>query len=370
MSPAGFALDQSPAKETSCASSTLEKVRELTQTLKQRHFVINDLFSMMVPETRQAVRAYYKLGQLCQERAVVERISEDLLEFGYPIQYLPDLFGRSLKELNLRMYQIGDAWDRVKVDKAALTPVQQKLFSATAVGGLIREEGGGEKPKLILYSVGTGFFVRTRLKSVVIATALHVFGDNAKNYSAERACQEMVWHFPSGKKVYYRGKNLLYKNEALDFALCELEIPAADLDLFKDRALELNDQPLKADQPLNTIGFGVYQNDHPGIALLEAGQDCRSFLPGEEASVRARTWSLPTGCDASPADSGSAVMNAHSGKVEGILWGTSTVKRNLSSQDLRSLAKDPSKREILWSELSLMVPAQKIAAALKQTGLL
>lgn len=370
----GFGSHATPGGLSSkiCVPQVSKKVDELTSSLKKRGFYIRDITSLMIDSNRKAIREYYQLGQDCPSQEIVKQISDDLIAFGYPLEYLPGLFGKSLSEVGLRLYQIGDAWNREPLESLSeLSENENRIYSSTVIGGLIREVDHSDHPKLSLYSVGTGFLLRTKMKNrFIVATALHVLEDNAEKLSPQKACQEMAWHFPSGDKVYFHGKELLLKSKSLDFALCELNVPEKYHRFMSERELELEEELLPKDTSLITIGFGVFGNDRPGRAYIERSPDCRNFLPGTEATIKAGRWSLPTGCDASPADSGSAVLNSKTGRVAGVLWGTTMVKRIISSEELMELSQKRSKHEILWSELSLMVPSSKIVQELKALDLL
>ncbi len=355
----------------SCETKTLQEIDLHTRNLKYKNFKIVDIFSLTIESNRQAIRTYHDLAKSCLTNAIIRKISDDLVGFGYPIKYLPGLFGKSFYELGLRFYQIGDQWDRVSISADDnLSEIESAAFKSTAIGGLVREVTHSDRPKLKLYSVGTGFLIQLTQGRYGIATARHVFENNAEKLSAESACKEFVWHFPSGEKFYLRGGQLLFESKELDFAVCELEVPKLHEDFISSRGLRFEENPTSKNQSFVTVGFGVHENDHPGRPLIERSSDCRNFFSSQDVSLKDGKWSLPVGCDSSPGDSGSAVVNSSSGLVSGVLWGTTMVKQGFTSEKLKSLVEDPNHKERLWEELSLMTPGYLISRELKKAGLI
>ena len=348
------------AETDSCLEDSLSQVSRLTLSLQNQNLKIVDVFSLMVPTTREGIRKYYQIGKNCPHPQVLDQIYSDLVNFGYPLKYLPQLFGRTMEEVGLRFFQIGDQWNRESVVPENLNSIEKKVYKNVAVGGLVKKKGVKDgKLQLVMGSLGSGFLVALDEGRWAIMTARHVFKENSEALPEEEACLKMNWHFPSGQKISFHGKRWIPLSKELDSSLCELDVKEAPKGFFEERGgLELEKGPLKQNRPLLTMGFGLHKSPRSGKISMERSQDCRLFSTIPQK--RDGKWSLPTGCDVSSADSGSPMVDAQTGRVVGVVWGTTQIKKIISSKELRESSQEIYLSENLWKELSMIVPASKI----------
>ncbi len=342
------------------AQATIEELKSLGIESRKKYKIYTIESLMGNEELREVVRAFYKLGHSCPQKDVLVVMIKELLALGYPNEYIPALVGYDLKLAGLKMYEIGDEWNRQLVTPEDLKEdsVLTKLYRSTLIMGL-------KKPRkdegLTLTSVGTGFYLGKHNGLHLVATAKHVIAENSARLSENEACLKFVYHFPSGEKKFYTGKKWLGSWSDIDFVICAIDIPSADEADFIGRELSFKSKVVNKNTELSTIGFNML-NKYMGKPYFEKSNDCRVFIGSEQAQKKANKWSIATGCDAANGDSGSAIVDRHTGELLGFLSQTSIVKFGIPSALLSEFSEMPDKTDTLWEELSLAVPIDKIVS--------
>ncbi len=354
------------AKLTCDEQAAWDRLEEVSNQYRDK-VRIPHIMALMSEFYRTPIRAYYSAVKMCPTKKVVTRYIKELQIIGYPNDYLPAMLNGLGTEHGLKMYELGDAWNRELVtdELRAEDPTADYLHQHIAIMGLPKAVEKG----LTLYSVGSGSIIGRKDNSVFVATADHVVRNNAENIALEEICQSMIFHFPSFGSRHFNGKALLVANQNVDFAICEVELPADVAANLKITGLKLsNVSLLPANLALMTMGYNSH-NAKPGKAHVERSSDCRLFFNSNEARILdEKSWALPTGCDAAPGDSGSPVLDKESKEVIGFMVQTTELKSGASSAELANMQQDPKQKEALWSELSMLVPVTKIKAALCPEG--
>lgn len=356
MAQAGSETEATTCDEAA-AWARLEEV-----SLKYRDKIrIPHLMAMMTDTYRTPIREYYAAAKMCPTRKVVSRYIKDLQIIGYPNDYLPAILNGLGSNHGLKMYELGDSWNRelVTEELRQQDATVDYLHQHIAIMGLLKQREQG----LTLYSVGTGSIIGRQDSSVFIATADHVVRNNAENISLEEICQRMVFHFPTMKGRHFNGKSLVIANQKVDFAICEVELPADALAVLNTQGLQVSTRAgLQENLPLMTMGYNSH-NAVPGKAHVERSEDCRLFA-SQPRVLENKNWALPTGCDAAPGDSGSPVLDKATKEIVGFMVQTTELKSGASSAELKHMQEDPQQRDGLWSELSMISPITKIREVL------
>lgn len=360
LSTSVFASDNSALD---CDEQAAWERLEAASTKYRDKIRIPHLMAMMSESYRTPIREYYSAAKLCPTRKVVTRYIKELQIIGYPNDYLPAILNGLGTGHGLKMYELGDSWNRelVTEEMRQQDATVDYLHQHIAIMGLPKQREQG----LTLYSVGTGSIIGRQGSSVFVATADHVVRNNAENIALEEICSRMVFHFPGLGSRHFNGKSLLIANQVVDFAVCEVELPADALQMLKTQGLKVATRTeLVENLPLVTMGYNSH-NAKPGKAHVERSGDCRLFAGSNEVRILdEKNWALPTGCDAAPGDSGSPVLDKSTQELVGFMVQTTELKSGASSAELSEMQKDSVQRDALWSELSMMVPVTKIREVL------
>lgn len=250
-------------------------------------------------------------------------------------------------------YQIGDEWGKKVIDpdrRPETDPVYFRAVHGTAY-----------------FNSATAFYLGRFAGQHVMATNHHVLGSDWE-------CDGRSANFTVRKKRH-RCKELIGSWPEVDLALFTLEGNAeADRDLLGvGRNFDFFNIVSK-DLPLLTAGFGIAGNASRQMVINENG-DCRVISGDNEFRLLAdpdrynpatyKAWSFATGCSVSHGDSGSAVLSRMDGRVVGIVW-TGAIPKEERIQRSSYLAEIQSRRdEEVWSLLTYVVPAKKIAERLR-----
>jgi hypothetical protein len=163
----------------------------------------------------------------------------------------------------------------------------------------------------------------------------------------------------------------------IDTSIFAIRVPRASEAALQRRALKFAFRgDVYPGQRLLTIGYGGHRN--PFLKpMVDLGPDCRVFSgrndfrfklePEYFETDRMQVWSLAHGCEASPGDSGSAILDRVTGEVVAILWAT-TPGRSARAQDssyLSSLLESPN--DDVWEQLNYAAPALKIFETINAT---
>lgn len=247
-------------------------------------------------------------------------------------------------------YRIGDEWGKKRVEQEDLNKSEQLRLIATATGML---------------NGATSFYIGEYAGYHVVASNNHV---------CPTSCLGKSVRFPilnfSAKVTKFFGTWT-----DIDMSLMAIELTdeqAAKLQAVA-RPFDFTDS-IEPGEELITVGFG--RGDNPnGYLVANADSDCKVFSakdefrfmrdPDELNPGKYKVWSFAHGCDVSHGDSGSAIVDRHTGNVIGLLWTGRIPKleKVQSSAYLDEMLATHS--EEIWQELSYAVPAKKIQEFLR-----
>ncbi len=244
-------------------------------------------------------------------------------------------------------YQLGDEWGKVEVspDLLKTSVVLNRMALATA-----RVAGA------------TGFVLGEFNGDIVVATNHHVC-PAGYYYRCERV------EFPL-LDIKVKRKQFIGTWPEIDLTLLSLEVSPEQRDkllqVAKNFAFE---RPLEIDTPLMTSGFGIADNPRQNM-VINSDSDCRivsrtgdvRFMddPDQVNNLGYKVWSFANACDVSHGDSGSAMVDAHSGDVLGLLWTGKVPKKEEAQSSSQIFDWQSNQANEVWTELSYAVPAQKI----------
>lgn len=244
-------------------------------------------------------------------------------------------------------YRIGDEWGKRPVSaKDIQDPHILRMSQATA-----RVTGA------------TGFFIGVYGGKYVMASNHHVCPE-------ESACLNTQARFTALSKQFTITEFYGTWSD-IDLSLFAIEVTdPADQKLLESIASPFAfSNTLHRGQQLVTIGYGVGSNPMRD-QVVNKDSDCKVFSDANEFRFMGdpdklnpgpyKAWSFANGCDVSHGDSGSAMMDAKTGEVIGIIW-TGKIPKDpkvQSSAFLDELMANPT--EDVWNELSFGVPAAKI----------
>lgn len=359
-----FAGSQSWAEMFPCELEALKKFGQHSQS-KSGQLRITSIFELSSPLIKKSVLTYYKILEDCPSPKMARKTFMALKKMQIPGKHALSAIKHYMHADSYQMFRIGDNWDRKKLTPEDLghSSVLEKAYKGLVVTGIKRmvdDGAGGKKP--VVSSVGSGFYLGKFSGEHVFATARHVYKMNEKNWPMGKACKEFTHYFRSVKKEY-KGKRLIGEWSSIDFALCALNVPNSEEKVLEAHALKFNFSKVKLRQKLLALGYGYYLNPHVGSPTWEMSDDCRILIGADFPKSHPQAWGVGIGCDASQGDSGSAVIDRKTGHVLGIMWGIEEIKAKHTSADLTRLSQKND--QLLWRELTMMVPASKIYETLQ-----
>jgi len=251
------------------------------------------------------------------------------------------------------LYTLGDTFGRERLTAASLVGMPSTLRRAA----------------LATASVGraTGFYIGKFAGAHVVATNHHVVSTSCGVGLPIRlpllagvavSCQRVLGTWPS-----------------IDLTLLEIGVAAsAEPTLLGVAGNFTFDAPLRAGQPLATLGFGFAGNPDRSMTMNQ-DHDCRVMSktdayrriadPDTRNPGWFEAWSFSFACDVSYGDSGSAVLDRDTGLPTGILWTAASPKepRVQSSAYLETILG--TDHPDVWAQMSYAVPAAKIREVLR-----
>lgn len=245
-----------------------------------------------------------------------------------------------------KTYQIGDEWGKTPIKSLEDIPQQaHRIAQATAkVGG------------------GTGFYIGKYAGQHIMATNNHVCAGR--------------WSCRKGESIHFTQLNEYTKIDTylggwsdVDLALFSIKMNPSLEETLAGLNTGFNfDLTLYANQQLMTFGYGVANNSARSL-VGNWDSDCKVASPevrymGDPDTKNPgsyKTWSFSNGCDVSHGDSGSAMIDANTGDVIGLIW-TGKIPKSAFIQNSETVvnAINDQDDEIIWNELSYGVPAVKI----------
>lgn len=253
-----------------------------------------------------------------------------------------------------RDYQIGSVNGRFKVDPAMLGEDSAYRRSVLASGRIVSE---------------TAFYIGRFAGEHIAVTNRHVV--MGRNPRIDCVNWKIRFTFLLGPEAV-RCAYVIVSWPQLDLALISLQIDSPEAArVLQENALEFDfASPIRFGQPLLTAGYGGFGNEAHDDLMVNQDADCRVMSPDDTFRLRpvdnprgasAASWSFALGCDSSPGDSGSAVLDRRSGKVVGVLWTGHTGKPDWirdSAVLRRRVTQENS--GVVWHFLNYATPAPKI----------
>lgn len=247
-------------------------------------------------------------------------------------------------------YRIGDRWDRRTVnseDLSAMDPLLERMAQGT-----------------VSVASATGFYLGEYQGEHLIATNYHVC-------RSPSSCRMSAIYFQMLNKNFWI-KDYIGGWPDIDLAILSISVDSPeDAALIRKGALRFDfKHSVYPGQKLVTLGYGSADNPTKRLTADE-GSDCMTLSraddyrrwppdPGADPLKPRGTWSFAIGCDASPGDSGSPVVDQSSGKVVGLLWGRDVPGPSLTqtSANLHELVHHQGAE--IWSGFGYAVPATVI----------
>lgn len=245
-------------------------------------------------------------------------------------------------------YQIGTNWDKRELRSEDLPQASTTLRKAAKALGRM----GGS----------TSFYIGK-------FNGKHLMMNN--NHDHPQGCTDDLVTFPFLGGRQARCLPMVGTWEQIDTTLFPIEVsPELEAALEGNALIWDRSGEVRAGQTLTTLGYGHHRNEQLK-PVYDEGPDCMVLSPTNDFRLKAdpdprysdsfAVWSFAHGCEASQGDSGSAILDRVTGKVLGILWGTSLDKQPLvqSTAFLFSLLQQPS--EFVWrQQLNYAVAAPKL----------
>ncbi|GAB4417241.1 MAG: hypothetical protein OHK0056_26060 [Bacteriovoracaceae bacterium] len=259
-------------------------------------------------------------------------------------------------------YQLGSEWNRVSLlSRPEFLRDMQVRRVAMATAKVITA-----------FNIGTGFYLGKVDGEYLVATNYHVF-------SNVLTCG--LTTFAPLVKFTLAGVSGICRRIIAD-------LPDIDLIIFsleKTQNVEVGlrdvlplrfsfDEEILKGTPLITVGHGKALNEDL-LPVLEMSSDCRVLSPDRiykilsnpnpDDYLKLEVWSFATGCDLSPGDSGSAVVNAKTGTVLGLFWASPAPKPTAYQiSDYLRRIEAANSRDV-WRNLSYAVPSVVIKEKLQ-----
>lgn len=293
--------------------------------------------------------------------------------------------GQKLKDK--AQFQLGDHWDKKPITGKNIQKVPAAVANLARHTALIRYI----KPSGNL-EVGTAFFAGKFQGKFLFVTnhhvidsqetcnkALIVFADGGSTISTRMLeCDQLLLTLSQSQGSDVTLFTVKYNKVAADpasikkFGLEPVIEGLSGLELDFSNTSEPRQQVAQA-------GFGLAGKTMSTLDILTGdwSPDCQVISTGRYAP-QDKFGSLAISCDVSNGDSGSALIDLHSGKVVGLVWGSGSSalssvqdKRAIRSKELSSLINTPGSPTI-WNNLNYAIPAhllkEKVLTAINEPG--
>lgn len=178
--------------------------------------------------------------------------------------------------------------------------------------------------------------------------------------------------FPFLKKSYWC-TNLVGTWLEMDMTIFEMDVPAADETLLAGAALKMGFRAeIYPGQKLVNVGFGHHRNPQL-LPAADDSEDCM-VISGKNDFRRVQVpddpeyniWSVANGCEASPGDSGSAILDRATGEVVLVLWASKPgkIEKIQDSAFLKQLTQTQGPE--VWTELNYGAPVPKLLELIRR----
>ena len=251
-------------------------------------------------------------------------------------------------------FQIGASWDAQELTTQSVIDRNNFVISQGASSTVLIRT---------LFAKGTGLYLGSFNGLYLVGTNAHVL----KNIPS-CAVTPVVVQFKLANLAYTCSKVVgIWRN--IDFAIIALRVRGgthAFLDQINPPKMAFK-KPLIKNTMLYSFGHGAFENSDNSLTL-KTGEDCRIYSgdntlrrlkdPNQEGAVKIPSFAV--GCDISPGDSGSPLMDRNTGEVYGFIWSTQTpkpllVRSSTYMEQLRGANSDE-----VWNHLAYGIPATSI----------
>lgn len=251
-------------------------------------------------------------------------------------------------------FQIGETWGATPITRSFIQDENDFVISrlASNIAQITTPE-----------SKGTAFYLGKHNGEHIMATNAHVL----KNVPS---CMVLpvVFRFSLLKLTYTCSKIISIWRD-VDFALLAINVDVASESFLNElNPLELafkND--IIKDTLVYTSGYGEFNNPSNQLTLKN-DDDCRIYsatntfkrLRDPEKLGAKSIPSFAVGCDISPGDSGSPIVDRQTGEVLGLIWSTQTPKpiTMRSSTFLQGLRSQENPE--IWEHMAYGIPVMEI----------
>jgi hypothetical protein len=251
-------------------------------------------------------------------------------------------------------FQIGASWDAQNLTTQNVINTNNFVISQGASSTVLIRT---------LFAKGTGIFLGRFNNRYLVATNAHVL----KNIPT-CAVTPVVVQFKLANLAYTCSKVIGIWPD-VDFALIALRAQNGShvfLDQLNPPKMAFK-KPLLKNTLLYSFGHGAYLNSENNLTL-KAGDDCRIYSedntlrrlqdPNQEGAKKVPSFAV--GCDISPGDSGSPLIDRTTGDIYGLIWSTQTPKSfSVRSSTYMERLRAENSDEV-WSNLAYGVPATAI----------
>lgn len=258
-------------------------------------------------------------------------------------------------------FQIGDSWTAKKLSRNLLLQENNFNLSRAAESTLqIRTP----------WAQGTGVYLGEHNGRHLVGTNAHVL-DNI--YSCQTQKLAIVAKFTLGNAVF-TCESLIATWADVDFAIFVLTVDSeAQSDYLETvNPLKFNfDIPYSKNRPLYSIGHGN-ANNPDSVMTIKYDEDCRIYsatneirrLKNPHNPDALKIPSFAIGCDISPGDSGSSVIDSETGDLIGVVWSTQRPKPAIvrTRGYMNQLRTDED--DSIWQSLAYAIPAVEIKATM------
>jgi|GEM_PF-1117343 len=267
----------------------------------------------------------------------------------------------AVEETVVSDFQIGDSWTAKRISRELLLQENNFNLSRAAESTLqIRTP----------WAQGTGIYLGKHNGRHLVGTNAHVL-DNI--YSCQTQKLAIVAKFTLGNAVF-TCDSLIAAWSDVDFAIFVLAVDSEAQSDYLDaiNPLKFNfDIPYSKNRILYSIGHGD-ANNPDAVMTVKFDEDCRIYSATNEVRRlknpnnpdALKIPSIAIGCDISPGDSGSSIIDTGTGDLIGVVWSTQRPKPALMRTRGYMNQLRGEDNTSIWESLAYAIPAREIKASM------
>jgi hypothetical protein len=302
--------------------------------------------------------------------------SDDTFAYEIKVHDAEGSQGSAIWRFNPMPYEMtaGNEWSKKEPKLYAPDKISATLQTALLLHGADGRAGGSQGGSIVYLG---------KLEDKYYAlTARHVI-ESVKG-SGYIVCDRSRTFFFEQAHVTASCASIVYISDNLDFALMELAPKKGDLDLLKDHDIPftklVSSGTPALGSPFAILGYGRLMNPY-GKLTLGLDDDCMSYTKDDEETQFPRDiWNSETKkydktsvtlklrtapCEASPGDSGGAVLDMASGKIAGLVFGLANDTKKITSEEIKSGLNAEEKVRQSLTKVAY-TPSDLIVSELKQ----